>query len=69
MSIYSSILTGFMKNELGFDGFLLSDYGEASKLEDNLPTSWVKVSYTKGTCLMINAGIDMMMVPHGIEGY
>ena len=46
MSIYSSILTGFMKNELGFDGFLLSDYDENHKLGDNLPTSWVKLNYT-----------------------
>ena len=48
------LLTEILKNELGFEGFLISDYNAT----DELPGS-----YRQQIAQSINAGMDMVMVP------
>lgn len=48
------LLTGILKNELGFEGFLISDYGALNQLPG---------TYKQQIELSINAGMDMVMVP------
>jgi beta-glucosidase len=48
------LLTGILKNELGFEGFLISDYGAL----DQLPGD-----HKQQVAESINAGMDMVMVP------
>ena len=48
------LLTVVLKGELGFDGFLVSDWGAI----DQLPGD-----YTTDVATAINAGLDMIMVP------
>ncbi|TWT97753.1 Periplasmic beta-glucosidase precursor [Botrimarina colliarenosi] len=47
------LLTDLLKNELGFDGFLISDYDAIDQCHDD---------YKTAIGLAINAGIDMAMV-------
>ncbi len=65
MVINSALLIGKLKDELGFDGFVISDYGEVQKVRgQGLPTDWIKFdSDYKSTCMIIAAGVDMMMLP------
>lgn len=48
------LLTDILKNELGFEGFLISDYCAIDQLDRDYKTAIAKA---------INAGIDMGMVP------
>lgn len=48
------LVTDLLKGELGFKGFVVSDWGTINYLSDN---------YKKAIELSINAGIDMVMVP------
>ena len=50
----AKLLTEILKQELGFDGFLISDYNAL----DELPGS-----HKQQIALSINAGMDMVMVP------
>lgn len=65
------LLTGILKNELGFEGFLLSDYNAIDQLVDAVPgeTDGNNAAGQVGTdrykeCIeiSINAGMDMVMV-------
>jgi len=47
-------LTDVLKNELGFEGFIVSDWGAVDLLGDD---------YKKDVEIAINAGIDMVMLP------
>jgi beta-glucosidase len=49
------LLTDILKNELGFEGFLISDYGALDQLPGTYPDQIEK---------SINAGMDMVMVPN-----
>lgn len=49
------LLTEVLKNELGFDGFLISDW----QAIDQLPGA-----YANDVATAINAGLDMIMVPY-----
>ena len=49
------LLTEVLKGELGFDGFVVSDWLGVSQLDPD---------FEKAVCLAINAGMDMIMVPH-----
>ncbi|MDR9450923.1 MAG: glycoside hydrolase family 3 protein, partial [Acidimicrobiia bacterium] len=49
------LLTDLLKGELGFDGFLVSDWLAIDNLDPD---------YYKATVMCINAGVDMVMVPH-----
>ncbi|MEP6900742.1 MAG: glycoside hydrolase family 3 N-terminal domain-containing protein [Actinomycetota bacterium] len=54
------LLTDVLKNELGFDGFIVSDWQDIQKLV----TQWkVAKDEKEATMMAINAGIDMSMVP------
>jgi beta-glucosidase len=48
------LLTEVLKGELGFDGFLISDYNAVNQLDPDFKTA---------IGLSINAGMDMVMVP------
>jgi beta-glucosidase len=49
------LLTDVLKGELGFDGFLVSDW---------LAIEYLDPDYTTAVAKGINAGVDMVMVPH-----
>jgi len=48
------LMTDLLKNELGFEGFLISDYNAIDQLPGN---------YKSQIAQSINAGLDMVMVP------
>jgi beta-glucosidase len=48
------LLTDILKTELGFEGFLISDYNAVDQIDKN---------YKKSVGISINAGMDMVMVP------
>jgi beta-glucosidase len=48
------LLTDVLKGELGFEGFLISDYNAIDQLTEN---------YKDAVAISINAGMDMVMVP------
>src|SRR5215469_8464105 len=50
------LLTDVLKNELGFNGFLVSDWAAIDQISPNYKTD-VETS--------INAGLDMVMIPNG----
>ena len=54
------LLTDVLKGELGFPGFLVSDWLGVSQLDSNFETA---------VCLAINAGLDMVMVPFEYERF
>ncbi len=59
--INKHLLTDILKNELGFDGFIVSDWQDIQKLV----TQWkVAKDEKEATMMAINAGIDMSMVPY-----
>jgi beta-glucosidase len=49
------LLTEILKQELGFEGFLISDYNAISQIDPKDPKGAIEIS--------INAGMDMAMVP------
>jgi beta-glucosidase len=59
------LLMGKLKNEMEFDGFVISDYSEVGKTQNQgLPTTWIKFPNTyQATCMLVSGGIDMMMLP------
>ncbi len=55
------LLTDVLKNEMKFDGFIVSDWEDIKKLV----TQWkVAKDEKEATMMAINAGIDMSMVPY-----
>ena len=54
------LLTGILKDELGFEGFLISDYGAI----DQLPGD-----YKQKIVTTIDAGMDMVMVPEHYQEF
>lgn len=54
------LLTDVLKGEMGFDGFLVSDWLAAQQLDADLETGMVTA---------INAGLDMIMVPFGLTEF
>ncbi|HEX8889222.1 MAG TPA: glycoside hydrolase family 3 N-terminal domain-containing protein [Pyrinomonadaceae bacterium] len=54
MSANKYLLTDVLKNELGFDGFLISDYNAIDQITPD---------YKEAIAISINAGMDMAMVP------
>ncbi|MQY13283.1 Beta-glucosidase BoGH3B [Streptomyces sp. RB5] len=55
-----ALLTGVLKGELGFGGFLVSDYAGVQQLPDGTFAAQVERA--------VNAGIDMIMVPENYRG-
>lgn len=63
---YSSyFLKYLLREELGFRGFTISDYDEVARTETmNLPRTMMNMTKdSRGMALMINAGVDMIMLP------
>jgi len=54
------LLTGILKDELGFEGFLISDYNAIDQVDKD---------YKKAIGISINAGMDMVMVPSRYKLY
>ena len=52
---HRSLLTDVLKGELGFDGFLISDWQAVDQLDPDFATA---------VATSINAGLDMVMVPY-----
>jgi beta-glucosidase len=60
MSANPYLLTDVLKKELGFRGFVVSDWGALYQLEGE-PTDQIVTA--------INAGVDMVMVPYDYAGF
>lgn len=54
------LLTGILKQELGFEGFLISDYKAVNQINKD---------YKEAIGISINAGMDMVMVPTDYEQF
>ena len=54
------LLTDILKNELGFQGFLISDYNAIDQIAKD---------YKEAIAISINAGMDMVMVPTRYREY
>jgi beta-glucosidase len=55
------LLTEILKEELGFEGFLISDYNAINQIDPRDPKGAIAIS--------INAGMDMAMVPTGYRDF
>jgi beta-glucosidase len=60
MVVQKELLTGLLKQELGFKGFLVSDWYGVHEGRDDL--FW-------GTVEAVNAGVDMVMLPYDFETF
>lgn len=58
------LLTDVLRGELGFDGLVVSDWGDALFLERYYRTA---DTYADAVALSIGAGIDMVMAPFAVE--
>jgi len=54
------LITDVLKGELGFEGFIVSDWGAIDQIDGN---------YYNAVVTAINAGVDMNMVPQGYMRY
>ncbi len=61
MHAHAYLLTDVLKTKMGFDGFVISDWDALSKVEG--------CRYQQTCAKAINAGIDMVMVPHQWKGF
>ena len=60
MVAQKDLITGVLKGELGFTGFVVSDWGDIEACDPD---------YYKGAVAAINAGIDMSMVPYDAKTF
>ncbi|GAB4519393.1 MAG: glycoside hydrolase family 3 N-terminal domain-containing protein [Anaerolineae bacterium] len=60
MHAQTYLLTDVLKGELGFEGFIVSDWEATSLISDN---------YAEAVTIAINAGVDMNMVPYDDERF
>ncbi|GER44807.1 4-glucanase [Striga asiatica] len=59
-----ALITGYLKNTLGFKGFVISDWQGIDKI-----TSPPHANYVNSIRVGINAGIDMVMVPYNYKEF
>jgi beta-glucosidase len=64
--INKHILTDILKKELGFTGFVVSDWQD---IENVYRRDHVAKNITDATMLSINAGIDMSMIPYNYKEF
>lgn len=62
MHSHTGLLTGVLKGEMGFDGFVVSDWGGVFMIDPGNNEGLE-------TMTAINAGIDMVMVPDNYRGF
>lgn len=55
------LLTDVLKGELGFDGFLISDYNAIRQID--------RYDFKKSVAISINAGMDMAMEPNAFDTF
>ena len=60
------IMTDILRNQLGFEGVIVTDWEDVNKLCDR---DKIAKNRKEATCLAINAGVDMSMVPYEYEEY
>lgn len=60
MHAHKYLLTDVLKGELGFDGFVVSDWQAIDQ---------ISIDYNKAVVAAINAGVDMNMVPQEYEKF
>lgn len=61
----SPMLQTILRESLDFDGFVISDYDELTKIQSqDLPTGFQKMQdINESVATVLNAGIDMVMIP------
>ncbi|MEX2541355.1 MAG: glycoside hydrolase family 3 N-terminal domain-containing protein [Trueperaceae bacterium] len=60
------LLSEVLRNELGFSGPVLSDWGDVDKL---VSVHRVAPDYEAAVAMAVNAGVDVVMVPHDGERF
>ena len=60
MHAHQELISGTLKDELDFDGFVISDWEGIHQIPGDWPTQ-VRTG--------VNAGIDMMMVPNAYQSF
>jgi len=60
------LLTNLLREELGFDGIILTDWEDINKLHDR---DKVAESRKEAIKISINAGVDMSMIPYDYEEF
>lgn len=58
------LLTGWVKEDLGWDGFFVTDWADIRNLYER---DHIAESNKDALCLAINAGIDMIMEPYDVK--
>lgn len=58
------LLTGLLKEELGFQGLVVTDWADINNLHSR---DRVAVNHKEAVKLAINAGIDMSMIPYSLD--
>lgn len=58
------LLTGWLKEELGFDGVIVSDWADMPNL---LNRDRIAKDYRDAIALTVNAGVDLIMEPYNLE--
>jgi beta-glucosidase len=64
--INKQLLTGILKNELGFTGFIVTDWQD---IENVYRRDKMTKDIKEAIALAINAGIDMSMIPYDYKGF
>jgi len=64
--INKHLLTGILKNELGFTGFVVTDWQD---IENVYRRDHITKNIKDATMLAINAGIDMSMIPYNYQEF
>ena len=68
VSVHASykLMTEILRNDLGFQGVILTDWEDINKLCDRYK---IAIDRKQATKIAINAGIDMSMVPYEYEEF